>query len=222
MDTQPVIKQLAPDELFHRYYRACYKPSDMHEHMPNLKMYADECEHVTEMGVRGIVSTYAFLMSKCKSLVSIDIVNPSVHGSDINDVYILANQIGKNFNFIQGDTLKIEISPTDLLFIDTLHAYDQLKQELALHAKKAKKYIIMHDTVTFGEFGHTVEDPANRYANVKGLNFAIQEFLEAHRNEWAYDRIYYNCNGLTVLKRIGGQVEPIMLQSGNANVSPVS
>jgi len=196
------------DELYHRYYKACYKPSDMHEHMPNLKMYADECEHVTEMGVRGIVSTYAFLISKCKTLVSIDIVNPSVHGSNIQDVYTLAKLHKKNFTFIEGDTLKIEIEPTDLLFIDTLHSYDQLKGELALHAKKAKKYIIMHDTVTFGEYGHTLEDPANRYGNVKGLNPAIQEFLEAHRTEWAYDRIYYNCNGLTILKRIGGQVEP--------------
>lgn len=193
---------MKPEKLFHCYYNACYKPSDMHEHMPNLKMYADECESVTEMGVRGIVSTYAFLMSNCKKLTSIDIVHPSIHGGNIQEVYTMASDAGIEFKFIQADTLKIEIEPTDLLFIDTLHAYDQLKQELALHANRAKKYIIMHDTVTFGEFGHTVEDPANRYANVRGLNFAIQEFLESHRNEWAYDRIYYNCNGLTVLKRI--------------------
>lgn len=213
---------MKPELLYDRYYQACYKPSDMHEHMPNLKMYADECEHVTEMGVRGIVSTYAFLMSKCKTLVSIDIVNPSAHGSNIQDVYDLANLHGKNFTFIQGDTLKLEIDLTDLLFIDTLHAYDQLKGELALHAKKTRKYIIMHDTVTFGEYGHTVEDPANRYANVKGLNPAIQEFLEEHRTEWAYDRIYYNCNGLTVLKRIGGQVQSSSVQFIHANLSSVS
>lgn len=208
--------------LIERYYKHCYKPSDMHEHMPTLKMYADECESVVEMGVRGIVSTYAFLMSKCKNLTSIDIVNPNVHGGNIQEVYDMAASAGIDFKFIQGDTLKLEIEPTDLLFIDTLHAYDQLKQELALHANRAKKYIIMHDTVTFGQFGHTVEEPGMLFPNIKGLNFAIQEFLESHRNEWAYDRIYYNCNGLTVLKRIGGQVGPVMLQSTNANVPPVS
>lgn len=188
--------------LFDRYYKACYKPSDMHEHMPNLKMYADECETVTEMGVRGIVSTYAFMISKCKKLTSIDIVNPSVHGANIQDIYDIAKNIGKEFTFIQADTTKIEIEPTDLLFIDTLHAYDQLKKELELHASKAKKYIIMHDTVTFGQYGHTVEEPAMLFPNIKGLSYAIQEFMESHRNEWAYDRIYYNCNGLTVIKRI--------------------
>lgn len=213
---------MKPELLIERYYKHCYKQSDMFEHMPNLRMYADECESVVEMGVRGIVSTYAFLMSKCKKLTSIDIVDPSSHGGNIQEVYDMAASAGIDFKFIQGDTLKLEIEPTDLLFIDTLHAYDQLIQELNLHASKAKKYIIMHDTVTFGQYGHTVEEPGMLFPNIKGLNFAIQEFLEAHRNEWAYDRIYYNCNGLTVLKRIGGQVEPIMLQSGNANVSPVS
>lgn len=192
---------MKPEILVDRFYKHCHKPSDIHEHMPTLKMYANECDTVVEMGVRGIVSTYAFLMSNCKKLTSIDIADPSVHGGNIQEIYDIALSAGIDFKFIQSDTLKVEIEPTDLLFIDTLHAYDQLKQELALHANKAKKYIIMHDTVTFGEYGHTAEDPANRYANVKGLNFAIQEFLEAHRNEWAYDRIYYNCNGLTVLKR---------------------
>lgn len=190
------------EKLMEHYYKACYKPSDMNEHMPILRKYADRCDHVTEMGVRGIVSTYAFLMSQCKKLVSIDIVNPNTQGGNLEEVYSISKEIGKDFKFIQADTLKIEIEPTDLLFIDTLHSYDQLKQELSLHANKARKFIIMHDTVTFGEFGHTVEDPANRYAHVKGLNFAIQEFLEANENDWAYDKIYYNNNGLTILKRI--------------------
>jgi hypothetical protein len=195
-----------PEILFDRYYKACYKQSDMFEHMPNLKMYADECESVTEMGVRGIVSTYAFLMSKCKKLTSIDIVNPSVHGGNIQEIYDIASSAGIDFKFIQSDTLKIEIEPTDLLFIDTLHAYDQLKKELALHSHKAKKFIILHDTVTFGQYGHTVEEPGMLFPNIKGLSYAIQEFMEAHRNEWAYDRIYYNCNGLTVLKRINNEI----------------
>ena len=55
------------------YYQKCNSPSDINEHLPTLKRYADECEHITEMGVRWVVSTYAFLMSKPKKLVSIDI-----------------------------------------------------------------------------------------------------------------------------------------------------
>ena len=39
-------------------------PSDINEHLPTLRKYAEECDHITEMGVRWIVSTYAFLAAK--------------------------------------------------------------------------------------------------------------------------------------------------------------
>jgi hypothetical protein len=47
--------------------------SDIFEHLPTLKRYAKECEHITEMGVRWVVSTYALMMGKPKKLISIDI-----------------------------------------------------------------------------------------------------------------------------------------------------
>ena len=48
-------------------------PSDINEHLETIKKYASECKHITEMGVRSVVSTWAFLESKPKRLVSIDI-----------------------------------------------------------------------------------------------------------------------------------------------------
>ena len=44
------------------YEGLCSTPSDINEHLPTLKKYAEECEHITEMGVRWVVSTYALLM----------------------------------------------------------------------------------------------------------------------------------------------------------------
>lgn len=52
--------------LEQKYTELCVNPSDINEHLPTLKKYAEECDHITEMGVRGIVSTYALLMGKPK------------------------------------------------------------------------------------------------------------------------------------------------------------
>ena len=59
--------------LLELYDQKCSEKSDINENLPTLKRYAEECDHVTEMGVRTIVSTYALLMGKPKKMVSYDI-----------------------------------------------------------------------------------------------------------------------------------------------------
>ena len=58
-----------------------------------------------------------------------------------------------DFHFTVGDTKAIDIEETDLLFIDTLHTYDQLAAELARHGMKARRWIVLHDTTTFATNG---------------------------------------------------------------------
>lgn len=171
----------------------CTKDSDINEHLPTLKNYASNCDLVVEMGVRWIVSTWAFLNAKPKKLISIDINHPSSCGGNLGLVEKLAKEENIDFQFIQADTTKIEIPECDFLFIDTWHVYDQLKKELQLHGNKAKKYIAFHDTVTFGTVGET--------AGYKGLNLAINEFLNENKN-WQIEKIYENNNGLTIIKRV--------------------
>jgi hypothetical protein len=48
-------------------------PSDINEHLPTLLRYAQECDHITEMGVRWVVSTYAFVVASPKKIISIAI-----------------------------------------------------------------------------------------------------------------------------------------------------
>jgi hypothetical protein len=163
-------------------------PSDINQHMEALKTYASECEHITEMGVRTVVSTWAFLEAKPKRLVSIDI-----NSCPVDDAAAAASLAGIDFEFIKASTLDIEIEETDLLFIDTWHVYQQLKQEFKLHCDKARKYIILHDTTTFGERGESVVD--------RGLWPAVEEFLQEHP-EWVVKHRYTHNNGLTVLQRI--------------------
>lgn len=174
-----------------RYLEKFNTPSDINEHLPALRTLAEECNHITEMGVRFVVSTWAFLLAKPKKLISIDIQ----YYSEIEEAIKLAQEEKIDFSFIVGDTTKIEIEETDLLFIDTLHTYGQLKQELNLHAQKVRKYIAFHDTVTFGS-----ADEQGPRTFGPGLRPAIYEFLE-NNSQWYIFKDYTNNNGLLVLKK---------------------
>ena len=169
-----------------QYEFQCKRNSDINEHLPILKKYSEECDHITEMGVRDVVSTWAFLMGNPKKLISYDIcqINENMILDSIKDTNI-------EFQFILSDTTKIEIEETDLLFIDTLHTYEQLKVELELHGNKSKKYIIFHDTILFGNRGERGDI---------GLNPAIIEFIEKNPH-WIKHEVFTNNNGLTILKR---------------------
>jgi hypothetical protein len=57
---------------------------------------------------------------------------------------------GVTFSFIEGDDLKVVYEPAELLFIDTWHVFRQLYRELDLLHSLAKKYILLHDTTSFG------------------------------------------------------------------------
>ena len=184
------------NRLEKKYHELCGRNSDINEHLPTLKRYTEECETVVEMGVRYIVSTYAFMMGKPKKLLSIDIKHPSTYGGNLDEVIEIAKENDIEFDFQLGDTRKIEIEETDLLFIDTWHVYEQLKIELEKHAPKAKKYIIMHDTTLFEVRGEG--------AGHVGLWPAVQEFLDTNK-EWVINERYRNNNGLTILKRIDNE-----------------
>ena len=174
------------------YIEKCNTPSDINEHLPTLKKYAEECSHITEMGVRWVVSTYGLLMGKPKKMISYNI--NSISWDYLKDI---TNEVGIDFTFKVGDTRDIIIEETDLLFIDTWHVYDQLKIELELHSNKVMKYIILHDTTSFEYIGETITG-SEQY---RGLWPAIEEFLETNP-KWVLHERYTNNNGLTILKRV--------------------
>ena len=167
--------------------------SDINEHIPAIIKYGQECDHITEMGVRGIVSTWAWLATAPKKLIAYDLEDPSKWGGKIQDVYDTAKAYNLDFTFIEGDVLKLEIEETDLLFLDTWHVYEQVRDELKLQADKVRKYICFHDIVSWGERGET--------AGHKGINYAIDEFLENHP-EWQVKERFTNNNGFLIIERI--------------------
>lgn len=192
-----------------KYQEKCSHPSDINENLPILKKYAIECDHVTEMGVRSIVSTWALLAGNPKRLVSIDLLHPSIYGGNLDEVELLTAHAGIDFSFIEGNTLNIDIEQTDLLFIDTLHSYIHLISELRRFHKKVNKYIILHDTETFAfndEDGIIVNDArmdeVNKLIRIEktGLWTAVLDFLNENE-EWEVAERLLNNNGMTVLKR---------------------
>lgn len=171
------------------YQYAVRKSSDINEHLPLLSFLAEQCDHVTEFGVRTGESTLAFLHGLRGKH------DARLRSYDINDDYNV-NQFHSmtltDWVFVLASTLTIpKIEPTDLLFIDTLHSYTQVSQELALHGDQAKRWIAFHDTWTFGATGDN---------GGEGINKAIQEFMNA-RPEWRVVYHTHRNNGLTVIER---------------------
>lgn len=173
------------------YKDLCETPSDINEHLPALKAIADVCNHVTEFGVRDVVSTYAFLESKAKIIKAYDIN----FSHNMNDALRVSEKKGKDLTFIIANTLEVDIEETDLLFIDTLHTCNQLKAELDRHARKVNKFMAFHDVVTFG-----YRDENNNTVAPTGLLPAIFGFLAA-RPIWRV--FYFNPanNGLLILEK---------------------
>lgn len=175
------------------YEHNCNKSSDINEHCPTLFELAKKCDHVTEFGTRWGVSTSALLYAQPSKLICYDRAKK-------RDAIIQLSELSEKteFEFHRANVLEIDIDPTDFLFIDTWHAYIQLKQELEKHAAKAKRYIALHDTVKFARRGDTckgTKDPQG------GLMDALDEFLESN-NDWEIEKHYENNNGLTILRRV--------------------
>lgn len=173
-------------DLLATYTEACTTPSDIYQHVPTLRRYAEDCDHVTELGVRTGVSTRALLVAA-----------PAVYrGYDLGPAPPVLQQIaaaaGVDYSHTVGDVLQQDLEPTDLLFIDTLHNEQQLAAELARHACKARKYILLHDTHTFGR--------RNETGSGGGLWAALDPWLAEHA-EWQAVVEYRHNHGLTVLRK---------------------
>lgn len=184
------------------------KGGDISEHLRTLARVAEGCEHVTEMGVRWVCSSWGLLLGRPKRLTSYD-VNP-VNPEMLAELARIAGNQGTEFRFVQANVLNLSIEPTDVLFIDTLHSYRQLKTELYLHADMAKKHIVLHDTVTFGSHDEGSVDLSvlprplaeliGALPDRHGLMAAVDEFLSVH-SEWRVAEQHFHNNGLMVLTR---------------------
>mgnify|MGYP005850001447 CR=1 FL=1 len=189
-------------------------PSDINEHIVTLYKYAKECDTIIELGVRTVVSSWAFL----KGLVDNKSTSPKrlicsnlIFSSNLGLLQKVAKNLGVEFQFIIGNLLEQTFPASDLVFIDTWHVYAQLKRELNFFKSKAQKYIIMHDTTIDAVHGETIRngwDPVKQSEEsgypveeiVIGLMPAINEFLVKSSDFKIRQKFEHN-NGLTILQR---------------------
>ena len=182
-----------------KYKECCAVNSDIFEHLPVLHALAKECKTICEMGVRNAVSVYAFAAAKPEKLICVDIKQQPGFTAFINACK------NENINIVPiiADSRNIVLEKVDLLFIDTLHTYGQLITELNVHHKNVNKYIVLHDTVSYG-----YEDESTDYGTTnpssptgaKGLVPAVNDFLTQNK-EWYIYKTYTNNNGITILAK---------------------
>lgn len=206
----------ARTELKNVYDLYCRAASDINEHIPVLCELSRECSSVVEIGVREMNSIWGILQGLAESpspnrkYIGIDLSYPSA------GVFTLAERLSREndilFQFIKGNDMMIDIEPTDLLFIDSLHTYLHLTYELEKFSPKVRKYIAMHDTIApWGEMDETsyLPEAESKYPkeisrNKRGLWPAVVDFLH-HHPEWELKERRLNNHGFTVLQRASGQ-----------------
>ena len=185
------------------HYNNTVSHSDINEHLETLRKYASECKHVTEFGVRTGNSLCAIVLGKSDVVRAYDIHIGAFQYNDVISTFSKINNI--DFSILENDVLNVEIEETDMLFIDTLHTYNQLKAELQKHSYKVRKYIVLHDTAHFATCDESIYEHASDIVKTmstttQGLQAAIDEFLT--NNTFKIKEQFTNNNGLTILERI--------------------
>ncbi|MEE8372659.1 MAG: class I SAM-dependent methyltransferase [Dehalococcoidia bacterium] len=160
--------------------------SDIREHLGLLRGLALECDVVVELGFRTGVSTSAFLAAE----------RPVVYSYDIAPNHAALDRLQKAYpklRFVNEDSRKADIPQCDMLFIDTDHTEATTKAELEQHSDKVGRWIVLHDTKTFGRVDRMP-------GNGKGILAAVDWFLSFY--SWKIILHINNNNGLTILEEV--------------------
>ena len=197
-----------------RYQTLCNEYSDIYEHLPTLYKYASKCESIIELGVRGCISSWAFVYGLLNNnSVTKKILFNDINACDINELLNATKNLDIDVKYQWINDLDLVITENvDMTFIDTWHVYAQLKRELDKFSVVTNKYIIMHDT-TVDEFeGETIRSKWDAVKQSQltgfpveeincGLGKAIDEYLISNPNRKLIEK-FTNNNGLTILERI--------------------
>lgn len=188
--------------------------SDIMEHLVTLYKYSKQCDSVFETGVRGCISSWAFLKglidgeSENKKTLFMNDINPC----NVDEILSIGQSFDIEIKYEWKNNLLLELNQNyDITFIDTWHIYGQLKRELDKFSKITNKYIIMHDTTVDGIHGETIRNGWDALTQSKdtgipveeinkGLWPAIVEFIDTNP-EWYIKERFTNNNGLTILAR---------------------
>lgn len=161
---------------------------DLNQHMPAMRS-AVEGGVVVEITNRQ-ESTVAFAAALPEELHSFQLEVTA----EVNLAYTCLQQLRKRVTHFRAGSAQIaEIPECDLLFIDSEHTFERLSDELSRFGNRCRRFIVMHDTTSFGLAGDLGQGK-------RGLRHAIADFL--YRNgEWGVAVHTDVQHGMTVLAR---------------------
>lgn len=197
------------------------QPSNLNEHFPALKIYAQQCATIAQFGCSDLLSCWPLLQGLvCSSASEKKLVcfDKNTEPEPFAGLKRVAKKQGVRMVYVCGSTLSVDLTqPVDMLLIDTFHAYAQLKRELERHHHNVRKYIAILNTSVdadtselvrlfyYYDIDQTCKDIGCSHADVcKGLAPAIEDFLSANSTEWKTHKTFENNNGLVVLQRVTG------------------
>lgn len=170
-------------------------------HLPRLRKMAEGLDLVVEFGVKRGGSSSAFMLA-AKEVISYDTA-PTPEACSLAT-------ISNNWQYKIEDSRTAHIPEVDLLFIDSLHTYEQAKAELNAHGNASTKYLVFHDTTTFWEVGADGETGNKKWnyqrgkgsvpLNCLGIGQAVLEFM-ASNQQWRVHASYPESHGLLVLQK---------------------
>lgn len=171
-------------------------------HLPRLRNYATGCDLAIEFGTQHGASASALLLG-ARRVISYDLkYSPRLEA--------LATAAGDRWLFRRQDSGRgPSIESCDLLFVDSLHTDAQVTAELSRHADAVRRWLIFHDTMTFGSVGADGASGCLSYHHNRGeeiprehygIRLAIDQ-LQIRDPSWRIYEHYPESHGLLVLER---------------------
>lgn len=184
-----------------RYRADCAGGTAIAAHLPRLRALAEGCQIAVEFGVKRGASAVALLLG-AEWVISVDLV-------ETPEARALERLTDVHWEYRIADSRTTPIPSCDLLFLDSLHTYAQVRDELAAHARYVKHWLVFHDVTTFGEVAALGETGRQAWTyqpgqsvpdSCRGIRPAIDELM-IQDPSWCIAARYTDSHGLLVLER---------------------
>ncbi len=185
------------------YTQHCRSGTAIALHLPWLRALGNSLSDVIEFGVKGGASSSAWLLG-AEHVTSYDIVS-TVEARQLEQL------AQSRWTYRIQSSLEAPVQECDLLFIDSLHTFAQCDAELRRHADLVRRYLVFHDTLTFGSVGADGESGRQLWdyrthrgesvpETALGIRPAIDQLM-MRDSSWRVGNHHLDSHGLLTLER---------------------